>query len=105
MSMGFGPVRISFELVLLLVFGILGYLLRRFGYPIAPVVVGLILGPMAEQQLRRALAISQGDIGVLFSSPISITLYVVAIIAVGVPLIMRLRGQGGVLGQLATDED
>ncbi|WP_375597878.1 tripartite tricarboxylate transporter permease [Devosia sp. Naph2] len=105
MSMGFGPVRISFELVLLLVFGILGYLLRRFGYPIAPAVVGLILGPMAEQQLRRALAISQGDIGVLISSPISITLYVAAIIAVGVPLIMRLRGQGGVLGQLATDED
>lgn len=105
MSMGFGPVRISFELVLLLAFGILGYLLRRFGYPIAPVVVGLILGPMAEQQLRRALAISQGDIGVLFSSPISIVLYVAAIIAVGVPMILRLRGQGGVLGQLATDED
>ena len=105
MSTGFGPVRISFELVLLLAFGILGYLLRRFGYPIAPVVVGLILGPMAEQQLRRALAISQGDIGVLFSSPISIVLYVAAIIAVGVPMILRLRGQGGVLGQLATDED
>jgi len=39
------------------------------------------------------------------SSPISIVLYVVAIIAVGLPLIMRLRGRGAVLGQLATDED
>ncbi len=38
-----------------------GFLMRLYGYPIAPVVVGLILGPMAEQQLRRALAISQGD--------------------------------------------
>lgn len=105
MSMGIGPVRISFELILLLAFGILGYLLRRFGYPIAPVVVGLILGPMAEQQLRRALAISQGDFGILLHSPVSLVLYAVAIIAVGLPLIMRLRGKGQVLGQLATDED
>ena len=105
MSMGYGPVRISFELVLLLAFGILGYLLRRFGYPIAPVVVGLILGPMAEQQLRRALAISQGDPGILFSTPVSLTLYAVAILAVLVPVILRMRGQGKVLSQLATDED
>lgn len=105
MSMGIGPVRISFELVLLLAFGVLGYLLRRFGYPIAPVVVGLILGPMAEQQLRRALAISQGDFMVLLHSPVSLVLYAVAIIAVGLPLILRLRGKGAVLGQLATDED
>jgi putative tricarboxylic transport membrane protein len=67
--------------------------------------VGLILGPMAEQQLRRALAISQGDLLILFSSPISIVLYAVAILAVGVPLYLRLRGRGDVLGQLATDED
>ena len=56
---------------MLLAFGLLGYVLRRFGYPIAPVVVGLILGPMAEQQLRRALAISQGDLTVLVHSPIA----------------------------------
>jgi putative tricarboxylic transport membrane protein len=105
MSMGFGPVRISFELVLLLIFGVLGYILRRFGYPIAPVVVGLILGPMAEQQLRRALSISQGDPQILFHSPISLVLYAVAIIAVGLPIIMRMRGKGAVLGQLASDED
>jgi len=98
-------IRFSFELLLLLAFGVLGYLLRRFAYPIAPVVVGLILGPMAEQQLRRALAISQGDPSVLVQSPIAITLYVVAAAAVLVPLWFRLRGQGGVLSQLASDED
>ena len=48
--------------------------MRRFDFPIAPVVVGLILGPLAEQQLRRALAISQGDPMVLLQSPISATL-------------------------------
>ena len=49
------------DLVMLCVFGLLGFLMRRFDFPVAPVVVGLILGPLAEQQFRRALAISQGD--------------------------------------------
>jgi putative tricarboxylic transport membrane protein len=53
------------ELAMLLIFGVMGYLMRLFGYPIAPVVVGLILGPMAEAQLRRALSIAQGDVTTL----------------------------------------
>jgi putative tricarboxylic transport membrane protein len=105
MSGQLGPIRFSVELLLLLVFGILGYLLRRFGYPIAPVVIGLILGPLAEQQLRRALAISQGDPIVLVHSPLSVALYAIAAIAVLLPLYLRLRGRGAVLGQLAADED
>jgi len=80
-------------------------LLRRFHYPIAPVVVGLILGPMAEQQLRRALAISQGDLTVLVHSPISIVLLLLAATAVILPIVMRARGRGQVLAQLAGDED
>ncbi|WP_185984544.1 tripartite tricarboxylate transporter permease [Aureimonas mangrovi] len=95
----------SVELGMLLAFGILGYFLRRFGYPIAPVVVGLILGPMAEQQLRRALAISQGDPAVLVTSPLALTLFGLAILALVVPMILRARGRGKVLAQLAADED
>ncbi len=94
-----------FELGLLLAFGLLGYVLRRFGYPIAPVVVGLILGPLAEQQLRRALAISQGDALVLVHSPISIVLLTLAALAVIVPLVLRARGKSEILSQLAADED
>jgi putative tricarboxylic transport membrane protein len=94
-----------FELGILLACGLLGYGLRRFGYPIAPVVIGLILGPMAEQQLRRAMAISQGDVTVLFHSWIAISLWTLAIAAVVVPMIMRARGKGQVLAQLAGDED
>ena len=105
MSGRLGPIPFSFELLLLLGFGILGYLLRRFGYPIAPVVVGLILGPMAEQQLRRALAISQGDATALVHSPIAITIYALAILAVLLPFIMRMRGKGQMLSQMASDED
>ncbi len=94
-----------FELGMLLAFGILGYIMRIFGYPIAPAVVGLILGPLAEQQLRRALAIGQGDPSVLFTSPIAVGLFLVAAAAFIVPLIMRIRGRGQVLTQLAANED
>ncbi|KEQ04381.1 MULTISPECIES: tripartite tricarboxylate transporter permease [Pseudorhizobium] len=94
-----------FELGMLLAFGLLGYVMRVFGYPIAPVVVGLILGPLAEQQLRRALAISQGDVTYLFTSPIAVVLFVVAALAFIVPLILRARGRGEVLSQMAANED
>ncbi len=93
------------ELGMLLVFGLMGYALRVFHFPIAPVVVGLILGPMAEQQLRRALAISQGDVGVLFTSPISATLLALAALALILPMILRARGRGKLLQQVASDGD
>ena len=94
-----------FELGMLLTFGVMGYVMRVFGYPIAPVVVGLILGPMAEQQLRRALAISQGDYTVLVTSPIAAVLLFVAALALIVPLVLRARGRGDILNKMATDED
>jgi putative tricarboxylic transport membrane protein len=94
-----------FELALLLAFGLLGYVLRLFGFPIAPVIVGLILGPMAEQQLRRALAISQGDITALAASPISIALLLLSMVLFVLPMILRARGKGKLLAQLASDTD
>lgn len=94
-----------FELGLLLAFGLMGYYLRRYGYPIAPVIVGLILGPMAEQQLRRALAISQGDPSILVGSPISITILLLAAFLFVLPVVLRARGRGKVLAQLNSDTD
>jgi putative tricarboxylic transport membrane protein len=63
------------DLVLLFLLGVLGWTMRRFGYPIAPAVVGLILGPIAEEQLRRTLAISQGDLTALVTSPFAAIVY------------------------------
>jgi putative tricarboxylic transport membrane protein len=76
------------ELGMLAVFGLLGYLMRRYDYPIAPVIVGLILGPVAEAQLRRALSISLGDPLVLVQSPMSATLLAIAAIALIAPFVM-----------------
>jgi putative tricarboxylic transport membrane protein len=93
------------ELTMLLVFGLMGFGMRLFGYPIAPVVVGLILGPMAEQQLRRALAIAQGDWTTLVQSPISAGLLLLSAIALLLPIILRAMGKGKVLADMAADED
>lgn len=93
------------ELSMLMIFGVMGYLMRLHGYPIAPVVVGLILGPMAEAQLRRALAISQGDWSTLVSTPLAAGLLFVAALALVIPPLLRWRGKGAVLAQIAGDED
>jgi putative tricarboxylic transport membrane protein len=78
---------------MLTVFGVLGFLMRRFDFPIAPVVVGLILGPVAESQLRRALSISLGDPMVLLQSPISATLLTIALIALLAPFFLKGLGR------------
>jgi putative tricarboxylic transport membrane protein len=77
------------ELLMLSAFGVLGFLMRRFDYPVAPVVVGLILGPVAEAQFRRALQISLDDPLVLVQSPISATLLMIAAIALVAPFAFR----------------
>ncbi|MBN9063250.1 MAG: tripartite tricarboxylate transporter TctA [Rhizobiales bacterium 65-9] len=77
------------ELSMLFAFGFLGFLMRRYDYPVAPMVVGLILGPMAEQQLRRALQISLGDPVVLIENPISATLLAIAAVALLAPFAMQ----------------
>jgi putative tricarboxylic transport membrane protein len=93
------------ELGMLILFGVMGYGMRLYGYPVAPVVVGLILGPMAEQQLRRALAIAQGDWSTLVSTPVSAILLMVAALFLIVPLVLRYTGRGAVLAQVAGEED
>ena len=83
-----------FDLALLYIVGLLGFLMRRFDMPVAPVLVGMILGPLAEQQFRRALAISQGDLRVFVGHPISATvLAITAVILIGPPIWRRLSAR------------
>lgn len=83
------------------VIGLLGLVMRVMGVLVAPCVVGLILGPLAEQQLRRALAISQGDPTVIFSHPVAPLLTIAALLVIA-PVVLRRhesrRQAGGAAG-------
>ncbi len=82
----------AFDLVLMAGFGVLGFLMRKTGFPLAPVILGLVLGPLMEKNLRRALALSGGDWSVMFSSGLAIALWVLACAALVGPLVWaRLR--------------
>ena len=78
----------SFDLLLMAGFGLLGYFLRKLRIPLAPIILGLVLGPLVEKNLRRALALSGGDWGVLFSSPLAIGLWAVAVLSLLLPLLL-----------------
>jgi putative tricarboxylic transport membrane protein len=83
-----------FDLVLLFIVGIIGFLMRRYDFPVAPAIIGLILGPLAEAQFRRALTISQGDPSVFVTHPLSLALLVIALFVVVVPVVIsRLRAK------------
>ncbi|MGA7267221.1 MAG: tripartite tricarboxylate transporter permease, partial [Aestuariivirga sp.] len=79
----------TFDLVLLFVVGLIGFVMRRHDFPVAPAIIGLILGPMAEAQFRRALTISQGDASVFFTHPISLALLVIAALVLLLPALIR----------------
>ena len=79
-----------FELLVAIGIGILGMLLRRFGYPITPVILGAILGPMAENEFRKSMQLSEGDPSIFLSTGFSITLYVLMLVALGFPYLRKL---------------
>jgi putative tricarboxylic transport membrane protein len=77
------------DLMVLFAMGVLGFLMRRYGLPVVPAIIGVILGPRAEVQLRRALQISDGEISGLFNTAFSITVYVIIALLVLWPLVNR----------------
>ncbi|MGN7868477.1 tripartite tricarboxylate transporter permease [Paracoccus sp. 22332] len=87
------------ELVMLVAFGILGFVMRRYDYRIAPVVVGLILGPMADSALRRSLQMSLGDPMILLQHPGSATMIAIAVLALVAPFLFKS------LARFRQDED
>ena len=81
------------DLLILLAVGGLGLAMRRYGWPIAPAVIGLILGPIAETNLRRALAIGEGDVGVLVESTFSKAVLGIAVIVLVGGVVARARAR------------
>lgn len=76
-----------FDVGLALVFGVLGLLMRQFGYPVVPLILGLVLGPIAEENFLRALSLGNNQLGYFFESRISIILWVMLFSLIGFNLI------------------
>jgi putative tricarboxylic transport membrane protein len=97
------------EVLVTYAIGVLGFFMRRYDFPVAPVILGVILGPLMETQARRALVGSGGDLGVFVSRPLTVALLLIAVAAAilpHVPAIMaRLRGGDGGRGAFGAAEE
>lgn len=78
-----------FEIGVAVTFGVLGLLMRRSGFPVAPLIVGALLGPMLESHFRRAIALSGGDTLVFVTRPISATILAIAALSLLAPMVLR----------------
>lgn len=85
----YGISRSVMDLGILYGVGVLGFFMRRYDFPTSPVIIGMILGPLAEQQFRRAMTISQGDITVFFTRPLSATILTLSLLAILVPIFLK----------------
>ncbi len=85
----FAPREYLFDMVITLVFGVLGYICRKTDYHVAALLIGVILGPFIEQYLMRALRISQGHVSILFSSTLGNILWAMLVLTVLVPVLRQ----------------
>jgi putative tricarboxylic transport membrane protein len=81
----------SGDVVIMLVFGIVGYLMKKFRYEGAPLVLALVLGKMLETTLRQSLILSRGDFSIFVSRPISLAFLIVAAVLLIAPVITQRK--------------
>jgi TctA family transporter len=79
------------------VIGILGYVLLRLGFHPAPILLGFVLGPRFEENFRRAMLISRGDIGVFVERPISAVFIALCVLLIATQIYVRIRGNKNVI--------
>jgi putative tricarboxylic transport membrane protein len=85
----------TLDLILLCAFGVLGYYMRKHGYPVAPVILGLVLGGRMEEALRQSMIMTQGNLYALLERPIVMVFLALTVISLLVPyIIKRLRFRG-----------
>lgn len=79
----------TFDLLLMTGFGLLGFLMRKTGFPLAPAILGLVLGGLMEVNLRRALSLSNGDWSVFFASPITLIFWGMTVLSLVAPIVIK----------------
>jgi putative tricarboxylic transport membrane protein len=90
------------EMVIMILFGVIGYLLKKFGYETAPLILALVIGSMLEPALRRSLIMSNGSFGIFFTRPISLVLIVATVVFLVSPLVWKVMGKRRMI--MAEDE-
>lgn len=80
------------DLVVVFVLGVIGYLMKRFDYPIAPVILGIVLAPLIDNNFRRAMIMTDGSVGALFARPGTDVIFVIAVLFFTIPYLIRLWG-------------
>jgi putative tricarboxylic transport membrane protein len=80
-----------FDMAVLLVFGALGFAIRRFGIPVLPLILGVILGPLMEVKMREALDLSGGEVSGLFNEGLALFVYALVVLAIVVPIVLGRR--------------
>ncbi len=88
---GFAPTQDMHDVWLMLIFGVVGYLMRKLDYPMAPMVLAIVLGPLAEASMRQSLIMSHGTFVTFFERPISGTILMVAIALFAWPMFSAIR--------------
>ncbi|MDE9554821.1 tripartite tricarboxylate transporter permease [Xenorhabdus bovienii] len=83
----------TFDLMLMVGLGVFGYILRKMNFPMSPLILGFVLGEMLEQNLRRALSISNGNFEILWSSTIAQTLLVIGALVIIIPPVLRVMNK------------
>lgn len=81
----------SFDLLAMTAFGVIGYFMRKMHFPLAPVILAVVLGPLMEINFRRALSLSDGDYGIFASSPLVLGLWALVVVSLLLPLVFRRR--------------
>ncbi|MHA1152412.1 MAG: tripartite tricarboxylate transporter permease, partial [Alphaproteobacteria bacterium] len=84
---GYVPTQDMHDVWLMLIFGVVGYLMRKLDYPMAPAVLAIVLGPLAEPAMRQSLIGSHGDVTIFFTRPISGTIMAIALLLIVLPLL------------------
>jgi putative tricarboxylic transport membrane protein len=93
-----------YEVLIMLIFGAVGYVMRKTEFPQTPLVFALVPGPIMENALRQSLLHSRGKFSIFFTRPISLILIVAGIMILLIPLLSRVRGQRARMMAEAPDE-
>ncbi len=80
-----------YDVIIMVIFGLIGYLMKKFNYEAAPLVLALVLGPMMEKAFQRSLMISDGGFGIFFSRPISASFLILALLILLSPFFLRKK--------------